>query len=695
MKKITLLISLLLMSLMGLSALAPTPTNNHSPVILDMTTTPSDGITSSTTVVVSATVTDADVNLSGVSCNWGTDLYNLNSQITMSALEDAFTTDAVIPAQTNGTTVYYSIVAIDATALFTISDTLSYMVGPSAADSIFISQNCDPLKDYSKNRFTEIYNPTTSEVDLTGWSVVSVQNGVAKFSWLLSGTIASGEALVMGFDSHTSAVSPDFSTTSSNASWNGAVDDGAILKNASGDTLDYVVGALFSDKQMVRLSTVIVPSTTYTASEWTISSVDSAQYATPGTHECVLPIVAAGSEAPTITNFLPADATTFTLGESFNVSAIVTTTDGSIDSVRFAYGTESSNLGDTSKMMQDVLNQDSFYLPMSIGDEGTYYGQVIAYGSNSTTKSSSITSVIAECGVVEAPVASAASEILATSFTANWGASTGALGYLLDVWTEESTSEVVYVSSDFDDGVSPLPTGWSDNDKVYTTSAGFNGDGLKLGTADISGVLTSPLFSVSESFSVIFYAKQYDMSEKTITVSYGLQNQEITTLTEEWQEQIVDFTAESGEKSVSFSAGRAYLDSVIIKSGGITKNNVLLGDSVKFGTSKVVTGLPESTTYKYAVSAYNAYGCESDMSNVISVITGTATALNNVVSPLQVFTNEGQIIVRSTEELMLQVYDITGRQVAHQLLNDQVTIPVKSGLYIVKANETITKVAVK
>lgn len=398
---------------------------------------------------------------------------------------------------------------------------------------------------------------------------------------------------------------------------------------------------------------------------------------------------------PTITNFLPAEATTFTLGESFNVSAIVTTTFGSIDSVRFAYGTESSNLDDTSKMMQNVLNQDSFYLPMSIGDEGTYYGQVIAYGSNSTTKSSSITSVIAECGVVEVPVASAASEILTTSFTANWAASTGALGYLLDVWTEESTSEVVYVSSDFDDGVSPLPTDWTDNDKVYTTSAGFNGNGLKLGTADISGVLTSPLFSVSESFSVIFYAKQYGTSEKTITVSYGMQNQEITTLTEEWQEQIVDFTAESGAKSVSFSAGRAYLDSVIVKSGGITKNYVLLGDSVKFGTLKVVTGLPENTTYKYDVSAYNAYGCESDRSNVISVTTGTPTALNNEVSTLQVFTNEGQIIVRSTEQVILQVYDISGRQVAHQLFNDQVTIAVKSGIYILKANETITKVLVK
>jgi hypothetical protein len=111
-----------------------------------------------------------------------------------------------------------------------------------AAADVLISELCDPHLNYLTDRFIEIYNSGTAAVDLTGWSLVAMGNGVEEFTWQLSGSIDPGEALVAG-DQTTVTVFPvafpEETWSGNNGNWNGKVGDGAKLLNAGSAIIDY------------------------------------------------------------------------------------------------------------------------------------------------------------------------------------------------------------------------------------------------------------------------------------------------------------------------------------------------------------------------------------------------------------------------------------------------------------------------
>ena len=74
------------------------------------------------------------------------------------------------------------------------------VLAPCAAADVLLSELCDPRNDYLTDRYIEIWNPGPDTVDLTGWRVVAVGNSVEIFTWVLSGAIAPGEALVWDKD---------------------------------------------------------------------------------------------------------------------------------------------------------------------------------------------------------------------------------------------------------------------------------------------------------------------------------------------------------------------------------------------------------------------------------------------------------------------------------------------------------------
>jgi len=120
-------------------------------------------------------------------------------------------------------------------ALF-IALTLSVFLPLIASADVFISELCDPRLDYTTDRFIEIYNSGPGPVDLAGWSVVAVGNGAEIFTWILSGNIETGEALVVGDATTVDNFSVDFADeawSSNNGTWNGKVGDGASLVDAS------------------------------------------------------------------------------------------------------------------------------------------------------------------------------------------------------------------------------------------------------------------------------------------------------------------------------------------------------------------------------------------------------------------------------------------------------------------------------
>jgi|GEM_PF-5926595 len=84
---------------------------------------------SAQTVSVSADVTDNDGTVNGVELHWGTTTGVLSNTIAMSVgSAPTYTTDTDIPAQANGTTVFYEIYALDDDADETTSDEQSYTV---------------------------------------------------------------------------------------------------------------------------------------------------------------------------------------------------------------------------------------------------------------------------------------------------------------------------------------------------------------------------------------------------------------------------------------------------------------------------------------------------------------------------------------------------------------------------------------
>ncbi|MDP3463439.1 MAG: PKD domain-containing protein [Bacteroidales bacterium] len=101
---------------------------NVPPLITNILTNPSDAIGSGTTVHVSADVTDVDGTVSGAELHWGTISGTLSTTIAMSGVGNTYTTVTPIPAQPEGTTVYYEVNATDDDNDESTSAELSYTV---------------------------------------------------------------------------------------------------------------------------------------------------------------------------------------------------------------------------------------------------------------------------------------------------------------------------------------------------------------------------------------------------------------------------------------------------------------------------------------------------------------------------------------------------------------------------------------
>ena len=72
------------------------------------------------------------------------------------------------------------------------------VLAPAVLADVLVSELCDPRYNYLTDRYIEIYNSGPDAVDLTGWQLTAVGNGVDIFTWNLSGSIAVGQALVAG-----------------------------------------------------------------------------------------------------------------------------------------------------------------------------------------------------------------------------------------------------------------------------------------------------------------------------------------------------------------------------------------------------------------------------------------------------------------------------------------------------------------
>lgn len=257
-------------------------------------------------------------------------------------------------------------------AVLSLLLSLAALSRPAAA-GIFISELCDPRLNYATDRFIEIYNPDASAVDLTGWRVVAVANGVDAFTWTLSGVIDSHQTLVAG-DATTVTVFPVAfpaeAWSGSNGNWNGKVGDGAKLVDPLGVVTDYMVatGTAFENADYVRKPTIGAPNPTYAPAEWTSTPVDLATDASPGTHNTSAPA------GPTVTS-VHTDPTAPTATDPAYVLADVTDSHATITSVVVNWGTSAASQPNAISLavLTGITMRSVTPIPAQAGGTTVYY----------------------------------------------------------------------------------------------------------------------------------------------------------------------------------------------------------------------------------------------------------------------------------------------------------------------------------
>lgn len=155
--------------------IAPESGGNASPAIAGIAISPEEP-GSEDAVTVTAEITDPDGTVEATELSWGTESGNLTNTIAMvQDAGDTYITETAIPAQPDGTTVFYQLYAADDEDAETYSSEMSYVVSDSE---------------------TILYKPF--EEDLSNWTSYSTE-GPQEWYWDSFGN-PPGSAVMSGFD---------------------------------------------------------------------------------------------------------------------------------------------------------------------------------------------------------------------------------------------------------------------------------------------------------------------------------------------------------------------------------------------------------------------------------------------------------------------------------------------------------------
>jgi len=170
---------------------------NLPPTITNIVQTPATGITPTTTVSVSANVTDSDGTVASVVLNWGTVSGSLTNPINMTlGSGSTYTTVSNIPAQADGTTVYYSITATDNGAATTTSPQQSYVVSAPATQLAFVNFPATGTQGNAVASFTVEARRGDNTVDpgYTGDITLSIATGTGTLGGTITRAAVAGVA---------------------------------------------------------------------------------------------------------------------------------------------------------------------------------------------------------------------------------------------------------------------------------------------------------------------------------------------------------------------------------------------------------------------------------------------------------------------------------------------------------------------
>lgn len=167
---------------------------NTPPTINSIMQSPEKYVQYNNAVAVSANITDSDGTIAVAQLRWGKAAQSLNNTIPMTPAQGFYS--ASIPAQPNGTIVYYAVYAEDDDEVPAISEISNYQVSPVLSVETF-EQGMEGYSTYSVTGDSVwMYNSETKAVEING-----IGSGAVEEDWLVLPAInLDDNRMVISFD---------------------------------------------------------------------------------------------------------------------------------------------------------------------------------------------------------------------------------------------------------------------------------------------------------------------------------------------------------------------------------------------------------------------------------------------------------------------------------------------------------------
>jgi len=352
--------------------------SNAAPEISNIEQTP-EPVTSSDAVSVSADVTDSDGTIAVVELHWGTESGSLDNTIGMSTSRATYTTDTPIPAQSDGTTVYYEVYAQDNEGGETTSSEMSYTVTDPATTTLPYEQpfDTDLGETYTYSVSGDTKEWQWDEYDGNGYAIMNGYNsGDTEIDWLILPGINqddySDEVMTFdtwynyGNDNENNYLKLYYSTDyagigdPSGATWT------ELAYNQPENPQSWTASGEVDLSAITGTEVYIGFKYRYEVDMYRQWEVDN-----------ILIEETSGNQTPEITNITHTPEVV-TSSDAVSVSADVTDNDGTIASVELHWGTESGSLTNTIGMSTSRATYTTDSPIPAQPDETTVYYEVYA-----------------------------------------------------------------------------------------------------------------------------------------------------------------------------------------------------------------------------------------------------------------------------------------------------------------------------